>query len=253
MILTLKSEQELHASRAELAARGLDFSDPARVRLWRLLYHARFRTPLPPADPMKSWDVAEALKVIEQAVPNRATPILDMGCFNSEVIYALHVLGYKSIHGCDLNPLCRWMPYWHAVRYSRADLTATPYPAGSFGAITCLSVIEHGVPLDAMAAEVDRLLRPGGVFIFTTDFDATGSIHEIDPKFRVFGQSWQVFTPDGLSEVVDGFRSRGFELVDPTKVDLVHDLRPVRWKGQEYTFVLVAIRKSGTGEQGQAA
>ena len=89
--------------------------------------------------------------------------------------------------------------------------------------------------------------------MWTGGIDATGSKHEIDPKFRVFGQSWQVFTPDGLSEVVDSFRRRGFELMDPGQVDLAHDLRPVRWKGQEYTFVLVAIRKTGTGDHGQAA
>jgi len=244
MILTLKSDDELRACRAELKARGLDFSDPRRARLWRLLFRLRFRTPLPPADVAKSWDVANAVRVLEAAAPDRATPVLDMGCFNSEVVYALHALGYRNVHGCDLNPLCRWMPYWGRVKYARADLTDTPYPDGSFGALTCLSVIEHGVPLDALAAEADRLLRPGGVFVLTTDYDASGASHEIDPRFKVFGQSWRVFTPGGLDEVLDRFARRGFSLADPDRVDRTHAERPIRWNGQDYTFTMVALRKT---------
>ncbi|GAC1475134.1 MAG: hypothetical protein NVSMB9_26940 [Isosphaeraceae bacterium] len=244
MILTLKSQDELRSCRSELAARNLDFSDPSRARFWRLLYRLRFRMELPPADFLKSWDVANAVKVLEAAVPDRETPVLDMGCFNSEVVYALNALGYRHVHGCDLNPLCRWMPYWNQVRYTCADLTRTPYSDGSFGALTCLSVIEHGVPIDALAAEAERLLRPGGVFLLTTDFDATGQPHEIDPKFRVFGQSWRIFTPESLDEVLGRFHDRGFRLLDPSRVDRLHTERPVHWKEQDYTFVMVALRKA---------
>lgn len=245
MILTLKSNDDLRACRAELKARNLDFSDPGRARFWRLLYQLRFRRVLPPADLLKSWDVAHAVKILESAVPDRDTPILDMGCFNSEVVYALAALGYRHVHGCDLNPLCRWMPYWNKVKYVFADLTKTPFPDGAFGALTCLSVIEHGVPVDALAAEADRLLRPGGVFLMTTDFDATGRPHDIDPQFRVFDQSWRIFTPETLDEVIERFRLRGFSLLDPSTVDRAHTERPVHWNHQDYTFALVALRKSG--------
>lgn len=243
MILTLKSNDELLACRAGLKSRNLDFSDPARARFWRLLYRIRFRRRLPPADVLKSWDVAHAVSILEAAVPDRDTPILDMGCFNSEVVYALAALGYRNLHGCDLNPLCRWMPYWNRVKYAYADLTKTPYPDHSFGALTCLSVIEHGVPVDALAAEADRLLRPGGVFLFTTDFDATGRPHAIDPEYRVFGQSWRIFTPGELDEVIGRFLARGFAPLDPARRDLDHAECPVHWNRQDYTFVLVALRK----------
>jgi SAM-dependent methyltransferase len=251
MILTLKSNDELLACRAELNARNLDFSDPARARFWRMLYQLRFRMALPPADVTKSWDVANAVRVLEEALPDRSTPVLDMGCFNSEVVYALNALGYRNVHGCDLNPLCRWLPYWNRVKYTCADLTKTPYPDQSFGALTCLSVIEHGVPVDAMAAEVDRLLRPGGIFIFTTDFDASGQPHEIDPKFRLFGQSWRIFTPESLDAAIGSFCRHGLSLLDPSRIDRQHADRPVHWKEQEYTFTLVALRKAG-GRNGDA-
>jgi hypothetical protein len=118
--------------------------------------------------------------------------------------------------------------------------------------VTCLSVVEHGVPLERMAAEVDRLLRPGGLFVFTTDFDSTGVPHEIDPSFKVFGQAWQVFTLEGLDGLIDHFRRRGFAMFDPSRVSLEHDQRPVRWKGQEYTFALVTLQKNAADARAPA-
>jgi SAM-dependent methyltransferase len=245
MMLTMKTDEDLKDSREQLRAKGLDFTDPRRLGLWRLPYRLRFRMDLPKADFVKSWDVANAVRLIEQHVGDRNAPILDMGCFNSEILYALHNLGYRDVHGCDLNPLCRWMPYWHKIDYREADITKTPYEPGSFAAITCMSVVEHGVPLDPLADEVARLLRPGGLFVFTTDYDATGGSHEIDPQFRVFGQSWTIFSPETLRSLVDRFTSRGFTYLDPASMDDRHSDRPVHWQGQDYTFVMVALRAPG--------
>ena len=246
MIRTLKSLDELDASGVELGRRNLDFSRPARTFFYRLLFHARFRKPLQPTDITKSWDVDHALRIIESSCKDRDSPILDMGCYNSEVLYGLYALGFQKIYGCDLNPLCRWMPYWNKIHYVQADLTQTPFPDHYFGAITCLSVIEHGVPLDAMAKEVKRLLRPGGVFIFTTDYDSTGKPHEIAPEFRVFGQSWKIFTPETLGQFTKVLQELGFSFLDPAVNDLQHAECPIHWNGQQYTFALVAMRAPTT-------
>jgi hypothetical protein len=80
------------------------------------------------------------------------------------------------------------------------------------------------------------------VFLFSTDFDASGQPHEIDPAFRIFGQSWTIFTPDTLRELIGRFEARGYTLVDPSSVDLHHAERPINWQGQDYTFVMVALR-----------
>jgi len=66
MILTLQSADEIQQSRLRLRERGVDFSQPARARLWRWMYTLRFRHYLAPADIQKSWDVANAAKLIEQ-------------------------------------------------------------------------------------------------------------------------------------------------------------------------------------------
>src|SRR5262249_24227387 len=108
-------------------------------------------------------------------------------------------------------------------------------------------------PLDRLVAEILRLLCPGGIFLFPTDYDASGQSHEIDPQFRVFGQSWQIFTPEALSALIGQFEAAGFTLLDPPPNDIPHSHhpthpdraprdRPIRRKGQEYTFVMVGLR-----------
>jgi SAM-dependent methyltransferase len=245
MMLTLKSKDDLHVAREQLRRRGLDFTDPKRLGLWKWPYQIRFRARLPRADFMKSWDVANAVRLIERHVPDPRAPILDMGCYNSEILYVLHGLGYRKLYGCDLNPLCRWMPYFTSISYQYADLTRTPYPDRSFAAMTCISVVEHGVPLESFVTEVARLIRPGGLFLFTTDYDASGLPHEIDPEFRVFGQSWTIFTPETLHDLISRFFARGFSYLEPDTRDGGHDERPVHWNGQDYTFVMVALRAPG--------
>lgn len=242
MIRTLRSHDEILASRARLRERGLDFTSPGQLGLWRWLFRLRFWTGMPVPDLTKSWDVASAVEIVENAVPDRSLPVLDMGCYNSEILYVLHALSRRSLAGCDLDPRCCWMPYWHRIRYVWSDLTATSFRDAEFAAITCLSVIEHGVPLERLVSEVRRLLRPGGVFVYTTDYDATGQPHDIDANFRAFGQPWTIFTPEGVSALNNRFLRAGFSLLRPTDVNWSHTERPIAWSGEQYTFILVALK-----------
>ena len=247
MIQTIQSWQEIQECREQLKQRDLDFTNPLKTRFWRLLFDLRFRYQLfaPQPDITKSWDVAKATDLIESVIYEKQAPILDMGCFNSEILYVLHAMGYKSLHGCDLNPICRWMPFWHRIHYRVADLTQTPYSDKHFAAITCLSVIEHGVPLDKLVKEIQRILRPGGLFIFTTDYDATGKEHIIPPDFRMFGQTWTIFNPTTLHELIQEFTNVGFRLLKPDQVKDTHRECPIFWHGQSYTFVMVAMQAPG--------
>ncbi len=226
MIRVLQCRKELDECRARLQARGQDFTQPSRARFWRRLYSLRYRKAAPLADFFKSWDVANTLEIVERAVPDRQAPILDMGCYNSEILWVFHGLGYRQLHGCDLNPLCRWMPYWHRIDYRIADLTKTPYPKETFAGITCLSVIEHGVDLQVLVAEVGRLLRPGGLFLFTTDYDGHTDRHSIPDDFRIFGQTWRIFDSTTLRGLIDRFTAAGFTLHDPAQTGLHHPEPP---------------------------
>lgn len=249
MLKTLQNWQEIQKCRQQLQDKGLDFTEPKKTRLWRFFFDLRFRYNLlcPHPDFIKSWDVVKTTELIESIICNKQDPILDMGCFNSEILYVLHALGDQSLYGCDLNPICRWMPFWHKIRYQVADLTETSYPDKYFAAITCLSVIEHGIPLNKLIQEVQRILRPGGLFIFTTDYDATGQEHIIPADFRMFGQTWIVFGQNELHQLIQQFKDVGFELLKPGEVMDTHVQCPIFWHGHNYTFTMVAMRAPGEG------
>jgi SAM-dependent methyltransferase len=244
MIRTLQSQDEIADARARLRQRGLDFTAPGARRLWDIMFSIRYRTDAPPTDLGKGWDVANALEVAERFLREPNLPVLDLGCFNSEILWVLNQRGFAPLYGCDLSALCRWMPYWHRIRYDVADLTHTSYPDHSFALITCISVIEHGVPADALVSEVARLLRPGGIFVFTTDYDATGQSHAVAPEFRPFGLDWKIFSRPELWELIDTFHRAGLALLEPDNVIDRHEATPVAWEGESFTSVMVALRAS---------
>ncbi|PYR68872.1 MAG: hypothetical protein DMF88_07825 [Acidobacteria bacterium] len=242
LIRTLQSTSEIEASRRSLQRRGLSSLGSAQLLPWQLLYAARFIARPLQVDAIKSWDVDSAIRLIERHVPDRDASILDMGCFNSEVVYALHAAGYRNVHGIDLNPRCEWMPYWHRIRYRTGDLTRSGYATGAFQAITCLSVVEHGVDVAALAAEARRLLTPGGILVVTTDFDVRGG-HSGHAGLTPFGLHWRIFDPTSIRKLISVFASAGLGLLEGGReADLVHDSCPIQWNGERYTFLLLVFR-----------
>ena len=242
MIRTLQSNDEIVSARDRLRERGLDFTAEGSKRLWDMMYSLRFRRSAPPSEMMKSWDVANVLEIAERSVPRHKAPVLDLGCYNSAILWTLHRRGFGPLFGCDLNPMCKWMPYWNQISYEAADLTHTSYADHSFALITCISVIEHGVPTDALVSEVTRLLRPGGIFVFTTDYDASGKQHNVAPELRPFGLDWKIYSRPELWEIVGKFQRAGLSLLESDKVSDSHESCPITWEGQSYTFVMVALR-----------
>src|SRR5439155_11557161 len=52
------------------------------------------------------------------------------------------------------------------VGYARSDAAALPFPPEAFDAVVACLVFEHIDTVDEALAEVGRVLRPGGVFLF---------------------------------------------------------------------------------------
>jgi SAM-dependent methyltransferase len=136
------------------------------------------------------------------------------------------------------------MPYWNKIRYDVADLTHTSYPDHTFALITCISVIEHGVPAQALVTEVARLLKPGGIFVFTTDYDGTGQTHAVAPELRPFGLDWKIFSRPELWKLIDTFKCGGLSLLEPDNINDHHGATPIKWEGESFTSVMVALRAS---------
>ena len=156
----------------------------------------------------------------------------------SNVLPALFLYGYSDLHGINLSftaPTRRG-----PIRYIPGDLTKTPYYDAFFDAITCMSVIEHGVPLEAYFREMFRLLKPGGLLITSTDYFPT----PVDTREQsVHGAPIKIFSRPEIESALQLAESIGFEQTGELNLDCTE--KPIRWDqfGLEYTFVLFTMRK----------
>lgn len=120
----------------------------------------------------------------------------------------------------------------------------TPFKDETFGAITAISVIEHGFNSTALLTEISRLLRPGGYFIASFDFwpekvDTTG--------VPFFGQEWKIFSQQEVLAFIDD--ARNYHLTPCGNIDLAVQDRPIECEGKKYTFAWLALRKGSANSR----
>ena len=186
----------------------------------------------------KNWDHLAAVQAIAGSCP-RSAVVLDAGAeFYSNVLPALFVYGYEHLYGMNLSftaPARRG-----PIRYLPGDITRTVFPDFFFDAITCMSVIEHGVPLRPYFQEMFRLLKPGGILITSTDYYSD----PIVTKNQVaHGSPVKIFSRQEAEEMLSMAQKCGFELTSP--IDLDCTKRPIRWDlyDLEYTFLIFTLCK----------
>jgi SAM-dependent methyltransferase len=188
--------------------------------------------------PEKNWDHLAAVSTI-LARTSPSACILDAGGeFYSNVLPALFVYGYRNLYGINLSftdPARRG-----PIRYLPGDITHAPFPNEFFDAITCLSVVEHGVPLERYFREMYRLLKPGGVLITSTDYFPT----PIDTKgMLAHGAPVQIFSKPEVQAAIS--LAQGIGLMPIEELDLECTETPIRWDayGLAYTFVIFTLQK----------
>ena len=189
-------------------------------------------------DGPKNWDSLIALKWILQS-QDKHSHILDAGAESYSVILPwLFLYGFKRLTGINLTfqrPLRRG---W--IKYQYGDITRTRFENGSFGAITCLSVLEHGVSPSAYFSEASRLLRPGGLLITSVDYYPSS----IDTFGKTaYGVPIRVFSRQDAEAMLE--MAREYDLYPLDDVDLDCQNKPVKWEeqGLKYTFLIFGLRK----------
>jgi 2-polyprenyl-6-hydroxyphenyl methylase/3-demethylubiquinone-9 3-methyltransferase len=99
--------------------------------------------------------------------------VLDLGCAGGFMAEALDARGAR-VTGIDPAAEAVAAAKAHAaqagreIRYDVGVGEALPYDDGAFDAVVCVDVLEHVSDLSRVLAEVARVLRPGGLFLFDT-------------------------------------------------------------------------------------
>lgn len=230
----LKNKSQIATSRQALIKKGASsMESPFRSLLRR--YGLVRGVAL--GDFVKSWDVLETLNFIERHT-QKNEPILDIGCYASEIIVSLHKSGYTNLTGADLNPELKQMPYQNAIRYETTNFMQTPFADASFKAITSISVIEHGFDGQKLLKEMSRLLQPGGYFIASFDYwpekiDTTGT--------QFFGMDWKIFSKQEVADFIK--QASGYGLVPVGELHYEGQETPIECGGKKYTFGWLVLKK----------
>ncbi len=105
--------------------------------------------------------------------------VLEMGAYMQITPALKNVLGYNEVRGCYLGPLgetdaktvnsTAGESFSCFVDLFNAERDRYPYADGRFAAVVCCELLEHLAedPMH-MAAEINRILRPGGRLVLST-------------------------------------------------------------------------------------
>lgn len=230
----LLEKQQISKARQELLNKGASLADSSFRSLMRKIGLVRG---VAVGDMVKSWDVLTTINFLETHV-EKNEPILDIGCYASEVIVALHKLGYTDLTGADLNPNLSRMPYQDGIRYEITNFMSTKFPDASFKAITSISVIEHGFDGPSLLKEMSRLLMPGGYFTASVDYwpekiDTTG--------IKFFGMDWQLFSKEEIAAFI--IEAAAYGLFPVGQMMYEGKDKVIDCGGKKYTFAWLALEK----------
>ncbi len=225
------------AGRASSAGTGVLQSRAEWERATRSM--RALRLPTHP-DGSKNWDTLAALSST-LAHTSPTDRVLDAGAaLYSTYLPSLRLYGYADLVGTNLE-FGRTIAFG-GVRLEHGDIQVTSFENDSFGAVVCLSVIEHGVDVRAFLAEAARIVRPGGVVFVSTDYWADG----VDTAGRTaYGSPVRIFDRPAIEEMISVAAEFGLELEDAA-VDLSCHERAVHWKRLDlsYTYVALTFRAS---------
>ncbi len=232
----LQHKLQIEKSRQELIRKGASSIESAFITLARRFGLVRG---IVLGDHVKSWDVLETLNFLEQQL-QKNEPILDIGCYASEIIVALHKMGFTNLTGADLNPDLTQMPSQGIIKYEVANFMHTQFSDASFKAITSISVIEHGFDSQSLLKEMSRLLKVGGYFIASFDYWPE-KIETFDIKF--FGMDWLIFSKQDVQEFIQKADSFGLKPVG--QLNYESQDTPINCAGKKYTFGWLVFTKVG--------
>jgi SAM-dependent methyltransferase len=197
----------------------------------------------------KNWDQYLLLNALEGI--DRRGKIIDLGCGDGHTLKLLHAAGFKNIHGLDFKisrkvRLSQISRMWHQrhwnppFRLYQGNITKTAFTASSFDFAFSLSVIEHGVDVNALFREANRILKPQAKLFLTTDYwDPEISC---DNEVRAFGLPWKVFSRPDIESMIELAGRHSLTLAAESVIPPCVD-KTVHWQNTDYTFIQLLFVK----------
>ena len=186
----------------------------------------------------KNWDSLAALDLILKSTDTNACIFDAGGEYYSMILPWLFLYGYHNLSAGNLvfeKPIRRG-----PIRYHYSDITQTAFDANSYDAITCLSVIEHGVNLRAYFKEMSRILKPGGLLITSADY----YVSKIDTQDKMaYGLPIHIFSQKEIEDALE--IAAEFNLSPIGELDFSVEDKVVNWQEFDlrFTFILFSLQK----------
>ncbi|MBD1824729.1 class I SAM-dependent methyltransferase [Cyanobacteria bacterium FACHB-DQ100] len=184
----------------------------------------------------KNWDQWLLAQLLQSSEINQQFKIIDLGCGDCCTLEFLSTLGFEDLHGIDFTI----KPSQSNYKLYQGDLTDTSFPDCSYDVAVSISVIEHGVNLDAFFQEAYRLLKPNGLLFVTADY--WQSKIPVDSSIQPFGLSWTIFSKTEIEQAIALAQSHGFLLEQNQEIPACTETT-VFWYEKNYTFIALTFRR----------
>jgi SAM-dependent methyltransferase len=136
---------------------------------------------------------ASLYRHVAGAVDLRGAAVLEVGCGRGGgAAFVMSKLGPGSVVGLDYAPrnisICRALHPRSGLAFVAGDAERLPFPDGSFDAVFNIESSHCYASIDAFLAEVNRVLRPNGRFLFA-DFRYREAVTDLDEAIARAGFS----------------------------------------------------------------
>jgi SAM-dependent methyltransferase len=119
--------------------------------------------------------ITKRLEAIGRRTPLQGDRLLDIGCGDGAYTTQL-AAGFGAVDAVDVQdgPLAQFAgrivdtPLATTITIRQMSATSLSFPDAAFDMVSAIEVLEHVTELDEALAEICRVLRPGGRFVFTT-------------------------------------------------------------------------------------